>query len=85
MWDIFLFEMLGTGVLTGATDLLGSNASLTNPQSSLIFICVIYFSMLIICTPISGGHLNPAYTISVYALCTNKKDKLQKMLLMIFA
>ena len=46
---------------------------------------MIYFGMLLVCTPISGGHFNPALTLSVFLTCPNKKDKLGKLALMIAA
>ena len=72
MFDIFLFEAIGTGVFAGAADMIGSVAAFTS-TSTLIFVSLIYFSMLLVCTPISGGHFNPAYTLSVFCLCNNKK------------
>lgn len=62
--------MIGTGVFVGAADLIGSLAS--EQPHPLIFMSLIYFSMLIVCTPISGGHLNPSYTLSVFMLCNKK-------------
>ena len=46
---------------------------------------MIYFGMLIVCTPISGGHFNPALTLSVFLTCGNKRDKVGKLFLMIAA
>lgn len=46
---------------------------------------MIYFGMLLVCTPISGGHFNPALTLSVFLTCPNKRDKISKLLLMITA
>lgn len=46
---------------------------------------MIYFVMLIVCSPISGGHLNPALTLSVFLTCGNKLDKIKKLFLMIAA
>ena len=46
---------------------------------------MIYFGMLLVCTPISGGHFNPALTLSVFLTCGNKRDKLGKLFLMISA
>jgi hypothetical protein len=42
-------------------------------------------AVLIICTPISGGHLNPAITVGVWLTCDNKKGKAGKMFLMVLA
>ena len=44
-----------------------------------------YMAVLIICTPISGGHLNPAITVGVWLTCDEKKNKIGKMLSMVFA
>jgi glycerol uptake facilitator-like aquaporin len=86
MISIFVFEMLGTGVLCGAADLIGTittNGGTTVSAENLVLIMsIIYFTLLLICTPISGGHLNPAYTLSVFMLCSKKKEKLGKMSLM---
>lgn len=41
--------------------------------------------MLLVCTPISGGHFNPALTLSVFLTCPNKRDKISKLLMMIAA
>ena len=60
--------MIGTGILAGACNMLSPLVT----QEIVIFISLVYFSCLIICTPISGGHLNPAYTLAVFALCNNK-------------
>ena len=46
---------------------------------------MIYFGMLLVCTPISGGHFNPALTLSVFLTCPNKGDKIGKLILMIAA
>jgi glycerol uptake facilitator-like aquaporin len=46
---------------------------------------MIYFGMLLVCTPISGGHFNPALTLSVFLTCPNKWDKTGKLFLMIAA
>ena len=54
-------------------------------QIGLLYMCMIYFSMLLIATPISGGHFNPALTFSVFLTCNNKKDKIAKLLLMFTA
>jgi glycerol uptake facilitator-like aquaporin len=81
MWDIVLFEMIGTGIFAGACSLL--SPVVTN--ETIIFIALVYFSCLVICTPISGGHLNPAYTLAVFILCNNKAAKVTKMLLMMLA
>jgi len=51
----------------------------------LLYMSMIYFGMLLVCTPISGGHFNPALTLSVFLTCPNKKDKLGKLALMIAA
>ena len=80
--------MLGTGVLSGAADMIGTISTNGGPlttvssENLVLIMSIIYFTLLLICTPISGGHLNPAYTLSVFMLCNKKKDKLGKMLLM---
>jgi len=51
----------------------------------LLYICMIYFGMLLVCTPISGGHFNPALTLSVFLTCPNKLDKVSKLAMMIVA
>jgi len=51
----------------------------------LLYVCMIYFGMLLVCTPISGGHFNPALTLSVFLTCPNKRDKLSKLFMMIAA
>ena len=51
----------------------------------LIYLSLIYMMCLLICTPISGAHLNPAITISVWITSENKAKKLPKMFGMLFA
>lgn len=80
MISIFLFEVLGTSIFTGATLMIPQNSIET-----LMFMCMIYFCALLICTPISGGHFNPAYTLSVFCLSRNKQEKWPKMVTMILA
>ena len=81
MLSIFLFEVLGTSVFVGGASMI----SVSSPMETILFMCLIYFSALMICTPISGGHFNPAYTLSVFLLCNRKNEKLPKMLIMILA
>jgi glycerol uptake facilitator-like aquaporin len=81
MLSIFLFEVLGTSVFVGGASMI----DITSPYETILFMCLVYFSALMICTPISGGHFNPAYTLSVFLLCNRKREKLPKMLIMIAA
>lgn len=77
---ILLFEFLGLGLFSGAVNILESVA-----DNQLIYLCLIFMAVLVVCTPISGGHLNPAITFGVWITCDNKKQKVGKMIAMIFA
>jgi glycerol uptake facilitator-like aquaporin len=93
MLGIFVFEMLGTAAITAPTSILYQQASLQaggivieyTYNIYLLYMCMIYFGMLLVCTPISGGHFNPALTLSVFLTCPNKRDKISKLVMMITA
>lgn len=93
MLGIFFFEMLGTAAITGPASIFYEQATQQVPaaafefsyQQSLLYMCMIYFAMLLICTPVSGGHFNPALTFSVFLICPNKRDKISKLVLMVSA
>lgn len=85
--------MLGTAAITAPTSILYQQAEIQGSgvvieatyTIYLLYICMIYFGMLLVCTPISGGHFNPALTLSVFLTCPNKRDKLSKLFMMITA
>ena len=54
---VFCYELLGTFCLVGAI-----NASSANPAA----IGLTFFFLLLLCSPISGGHMNPAVTLGVF-------------------
>ena len=65
-----IFEFLGTWIVSTACNILElvpvnirKNYGIEQP---LPFICLLYFTALIITIPISGGYLNPAITISAW-------------------
>ncbi len=85
--------MLGTAAITAPTSILYQQAEIqaggvvaeVTYTIYLLYICMIYFGMLLVCTPISGGHFNPALTLSVFLTCPNKRDKISKLFMMITA
>jgi len=88
MFSILLFEFFGTGIFAGTVNIIDPLPVATTPdvnQYYLIYICLMYMAVLLICTPISGGHLNPAVTVGVWLTCDDKKAKIGKMLYMVFA
>jgi glycerol uptake facilitator-like aquaporin len=55
--SVFLYELIGTSLLTYAVTMNNANA-----YSVAFFLYI----LLVIVSPISGGHLNPAVTIGVF-------------------
>ena len=63
-----LFEFLGTWIIATSVNVLefkkGSDSQDT--YKTLPFVCLAYFTALIITIPISGGFLNPAISIAAW-------------------
>jgi len=69
---VFLYELIGTCLLTYAVTLNDANAYV---------MAFFLYVLLVIVSPISGGHLNPAVTIGVFI--NEKKFSEDKVLLVI--
>lgn len=60
-----IFEMFGTMILVTCISL--TNAEISNGNySTILGVSLVYFCCLVITTPISGGHLNPAITFGTW-------------------
>jgi len=74
--------MLGTGIIATAVNIYSYNFT----SDILIYYALTYFCAMLIATPLSGGHLNPAITVGVWIAATGaSKAEFVTMALMILA